>query len=74
MKRQYFENWKIDDVIDWLKDIGLNEYCEIFEDQFIDGKQLSEVNRNFLMNELRMTKSDAKMILKELRKLQVNED
>ncbi|WAR05181.1 WSDU1-like protein, partial [Mya arenaria] len=40
----------VDDVAQWLSEIGLQQYCETFRKQDIDGQELSTLTKKCLKN------------------------
>ncbi|XP_022084462.1 WD repeat, SAM and U-box domain-containing protein 1-like [Acanthaster planci] len=44
--------WSIDDVCDWLKAQGLEEYVQSFRDNRIDGQELQSLNTDTLVKDL----------------------
>eukprot|EP00111_Clytia_hemisphaerica_P005628 TCONS_00016347-protein len=42
------DSWTVEDVCDWLKDISLEEYCELFRFHAIDGVELMEQNESLV--------------------------
>ncbi|XP_066931798.1 uncharacterized protein [Clytia hemisphaerica] len=48
------DSWTVEDVCDWLKDISLEEYCELFRFHAIDGVELLEQNEESLVDALKI--------------------
>lgn len=48
--------WTVDDVQTWLHKISMEEYCEKFKDEEIDGIALSNLTNNYLKNDLDIIK------------------
>jgi len=47
--------WSIEEVSDWLKHLGLNEYIEIFKQNHINGSVLFELKEKDLKDEFKIT-------------------
>ena len=48
--------WSVDDVCDWLKAQGLEEYLPSFRENRIDGQELQSLNTDTLVNDLGVSK------------------
>ena len=46
--------WTIDDVCEWLKGISLEQYCDSFRYNAIDGMELMQLNDNVLLTSLQI--------------------
>ncbi|WAR05180.1 CE164-like protein [Mya arenaria] len=46
------QEMSVDDVAQWLSEIGLQQYCETFRKQDIDGQELSTLTKKCLKNSL----------------------
>lgn len=44
------DNWNVDNVVQWLSNIGLSQYTESFRDGSVDGPFLSQLNDDDLRN------------------------
>eukprot|EP00111_Clytia_hemisphaerica_P015432 TCONS_00045583-protein len=53
-KRKLIRNWSIDDVCDWLKELSLDQYCEVFRYNAIDGIELAQLTDHTLLNALQI--------------------
>lgn len=42
------ESWSVDEVCNWLVDIGLGSYCHIFQENEIIGEHLGDLSRDDL--------------------------
>ena len=42
------EEWGISEVCEWLKEIGLGEHCEMFEENEIMGEHLADLSKDEL--------------------------
>ena len=62
--------WSVDDVCNWLSDIGLESYCQIFQDNEIIGEHLLDLSRDDL-KDLGVTKiGHIKTLTQKLQQLQ----
>lgn len=50
------KSWSKDDVQNWLKSINLEMYCELFDNEDIDGVALCYMTNDYLKNDLNITK------------------
>lgn len=66
--KRNFRDWDELKVQNWLKEIGLGKYCELFQDEFINGGILDKLEMSFMLEDLMMSKSDAKRLVKERNK------
>jgi len=46
--------WTIEDVCDWLKEISLEQCCEVFRYNAIDGIELLQLKDEMLLNDLKI--------------------
>jgi len=51
-KKKLLNTWDVDDVCTWLGELGLNQYCEIFRANEIDGTELANVDNETLSADL----------------------
>ena len=48
--------WDVNDVCIWLDELGLNQYCELFRANEIDGAELANIDNRTLAEDLGMGK------------------
>lgn len=46
------QNWSVDDVADYIKEVGFERESELFRAVKVNGKLLMSFNRNQIVNEL----------------------
>ncbi len=67
------KDWKTEDVADWLRHVGLDEYADKFIDNDITGKNLLDLSEDDLKKELGMNsighRKDFKKAIDHLRKM-----
>lgn len=51
------EKWSVDDVCQWIREIGLEQYCDVFKQQDIDGAELLTLNHDTLFTALNIGKN-----------------
>ena len=44
--------WTVDDVCKWLESLGMEQYCESFRQNEIDGTELSNLGNDTLATDL----------------------
>ncbi len=65
---KYISTWNIEIVADWLKDIHLPQYVEIFRNHKINGYDLCHISNHELQTELNIVNlHDRNLILKKIR-------
>lgn len=64
------ENWTTNDVKQWLKSLGYNDYIRIFQEQCINGKALLLINENDIKDLIVNSIGDRKNIYFNIKKLQ----
>lgn len=45
-------SWTLDEVCNWLSNLNLDQYCQIFRENEIDGTELFNINAETLANDL----------------------
>ena len=50
-------SWSVDEVCKWLNDLTLDQYCEIFRENAIDGAELVNITAETLANDLGIGKA-----------------
>lgn len=60
--------WNCDDVLNWLKELNLNNYLETFQNNQLTGYDLCWVTNAELKDELKITKyHDRSLIIKSIK-------
>ncbi|XP_072020781.1 WD repeat, SAM and U-box domain-containing protein 1-like [Amphiura filiformis] len=49
---QLLSDWSIDEVCKWLENIDLKQYCDVFKENHIDGKELQALDSKHLTSDL----------------------
>jgi len=66
--------WKVEDVQDWLKNVGLEEFLSNFKENAVDGSTLVDLTEEDLTKELKVTKKlHLQKIMKFITKLKEDE-
>lgn len=50
--RKLLRSWSIEDVCDWLRELSMDQYCEMFRYNAIDGVELLQLNDGILLDSL----------------------
>ena len=53
---QLLSDWSVDEVCKWLEDIELQQYCDVFRENHIDGKELQALDSKNLTTDLGISK------------------
>ena len=53
---QLLSDWSVDEVCKWLEDIELQQYCDVFRENHIDGKELQALDSKNLTSDLGISK------------------
>ncbi|XP_074652932.1 WD repeat, SAM and U-box domain-containing protein 1-like isoform X2 [Tubulanus polymorphus] len=53
--KRHCEDWNIDDVCEWVRSQGLEQYCDSFREQAIDGCELFQLKDSDLENSLEIS-------------------
>lgn len=48
--------WKNEEVLKWAENIGFDDYVKILKYENVNGKQLANADKNFLIDKLGITK------------------
>merc|ERR1711977_256113 len=72
-KTKSIEDWTIEEVADWIAEIGFQQIRNIFVENYISGSELVELTNEELKEDLGVQALGArKAILREIKKLQDN--
>ncbi len=53
---QLLSDWSVDEVCKWLENLELQQYCDVFKENQIDGKELQALDSKNLTTDLGISK------------------